>query len=338
MNLPKTTFISSPETEVDRILFISDSITCGFYKDKGFCVLPKLVGKYKAAQIILPNLDYAKIKDYWRNVDETEYCNLLRDEDLKKQLKKLVGERKVSRKIVSDRLKEWKKIENKFWDFAYFLFPSETRLISQLEVRITDFGSTSSYVLCKSKKGGKWIVYLRSDASLSHLAEILLTMMVRNSEKYKYLGWRQTEGLTDFFMTHEKMEKLFVGYRPTMLDLVRVDSNLKKKSSEYLSNLKVVYRDRQLQVHEDLLYFKGKSIENALSSQEKALMLKLYSRSGELVSFDEVADVLWGEGEYVSLWALNKAVQRLRKKLETVGLSENMLKTVRKRGYVFEAN
>ena len=53
----------------------------------------------------------------------------------------------------------------------------------------------------------------------------------------------------------------------------------------------------------------------------------------KIIGFDEVADILWRNEEDYSLWAMNKAMQRIRKKLVEIGLPENSLVTKRKQGY-----
>ena len=64
-------------------------------------------------------------------------------------------------------------------------------------------------------------------------------------------------------------------------------------------------------------------------------MLKLLvGRLGDLVTYDELADKIWGEGEFKSFWALNKVVERLRHKLVGMGIEGSRLESVRGQGYV----
>jgi two-component system OmpR family response regulator len=70
-----------------------------------------------------------------------------------------------------------------------------------------------------------------------------------------------------------------------------------------------------------------------LSARELGLLEILMSRSGRLVSKDQLVDHLCGWGEEVSHNAIEVYVHRLRKKLESSGVN---ITTVRGLGYCFE--
>ncbi len=70
-----------------------------------------------------------------------------------------------------------------------------------------------------------------------------------------------------------------------------------------------------------------------LSARELGLLEILMSRAGRLVSKDQLVDHLCGWGEEVSHNAIEVYVHRLRKKLETSGVT---IATVRGLGYCFE--
>lgn len=51
------------------------------------------------------------------------------------------------------------------------------------------------------------------------------------------------------------------------------------------------------------------------------------------MSYDDLADKLWGEGEFKTYWAINKMIGRLRHKLIKIGV-EAKIEPVRGQGYI----
>lgn len=58
--------------------------------------------------------------------------------------------------------------------------------------------------------------------------------------------------------------------------------------------------------------------------------------SPKLVSFNEVADAIWNDAsdEKFSLYSLSKFAEKIRKKLENLGIQKELIKTVRGKGYI----
>jgi DNA-binding response OmpR family regulator len=74
------------------------------------------------------------------------------------------------------------------------------------------------------------------------------------------------------------------------------------------------------------------------SPREKAILNLLLSKSGVLVTTDEIGDILFSkQPESYSLYAISKFIQRLRDKLEQNGLSGSFIQTKRGEGYLLAA-
>ena len=62
------------------------------------------------------------------------------------------------------------------------------------------------------------------------------------------------------------------------------------------------------------------------------LLTELIKRRGEIVSYDDIADLVWGQGKFKSYWAINKLVQKIQRKIN--GLKINLkIQGIRSRGY-----
>ena len=73
-----------------------------------------------------------------------------------------------------------------------------------------------------------------------------------------------------------------------------------------------------------------------LSLKEHKVFTQLIKHKREIVCFDKIGKVIWG-GEFYdkfSIFAITKLIERLRKKIKKIGISSEIIQTVRKRGYV----
>ena len=73
-----------------------------------------------------------------------------------------------------------------------------------------------------------------------------------------------------------------------------------------------------------------------LTKREKIAFKLLVENRGELVSYDQLADQIWGEGEFKTYWAINKLIERLRPKISQLGIEGKRLQAVRGQGYILQ--
>jgi len=77
-----------------------------------------------------------------------------------------------------------------------------------------------------------------------------------------------------------------------------------------------------------------KQIEN-LAPRDKEILRLLVSKSPNIVTVDEIADILFAANQNAfSLFAIAKFIQRLRDKLEENGVSGSFIQTERGKGYL----
>lgn len=65
-------------------------------------------------------------------------------------------------------------------------------------------------------------------------------------------------------------------------------------------------------------------------------MYFLIKNSNNVVSFDQISDIIFVNEEKFSLFALAKFIQRLREKLEMNGISGSFIQTLRGKGYLLK--
>ncbi len=85
------------------------------------------------------------------------------------------------------------------------------------------------------------------------------------------------------------------------------------------------------------IFFREKIINSHFSSKELALLSLFINEQGNIVHRDKIAKTLWKAKweEKYSDWAIDRLVYRLRKKIVSLGLDRNLVRTIKKRGFIF---
>lgn len=107
-----------------------------------------------------------------------------------------------------------------------------------------------------------------------------------------------------------------------------------RRTYSYNSELKsdiIKFKDITLNIVESKLYFKDKKVE--LTKNELKIMKILMENQEKIVSRDEIIEELWDTDEFISENTLTVNVNRLRKKLDTIGL-EDFILTKKGQGYI----
>lgn len=300
--MPDLKFVNSPKSEEERLKYTRQVIGEGFYQKHGFVVLPAMVkGVDPNALVIYPEkMDYES-----------------------------VGIEKYQR--------EWQRIDLPFWDELEQYLPGCREIHGSIEVRITRYGTVSSSgARIGEKRGNKGIYYLRADVDLAHLAAMIINNFLYTERKNLGITWSKREALMDFIMTRPPMRKLFPNFRPVMSELSRVPAKIRRESDEYIRDLGIRGGVRDLEIMGNKIVCKGEVVSRELSSLEKKVLKLLTEHQGELVSYDELADAVWGVGEFKTFWAINKLVERLRVKLDKLGIAKERIESVRGQGYLLQ--
>lgn len=84
---------------------------------------------------------------------------------------------------------------------------------------------------------------------------------------------------------------------------------------------------------------RGVDVTKMFSNSEREILTSLISKSPDSVNIDELSTIIWGkEEDKFSLWAISKAISRIRKKLSQLGLPKNLISYTRGKGYTLQKN
>lgn len=116
----------------------------------------------------------------------------------------------------------------------------------------------------------------------------------------------------------------------TQILLARISSILRrtKKSSE---DSLIEYHGLKISLEKSIMSYQDKEME--LSKNEIRILYTLIQKKEAIVSRDELMESLWQSNEFVDDNTLTVNVNRVRKKLEAIGL-DNFIQTKRGRGYM----
>lgn len=116
----------------------------------------------------------------------------------------------------------------------------------------------------------------------------------------------------------------------TQVLLARIISILRRIHGANTQDI-ITYNDLKFNLSNGSIQYKGISAE--LTKNEIKILSCLLKSKGKIVSRDELMDFMWNEDSFVDDNNLSVNVTRLRKKLEEVGMKEN-IETRRGLGYI----
>jgi len=94
---------------------------------------------------------------------------------------------------------------------------------------------------------------------------------------------------------------------------------------------------QHIEVIQNEILINSVPVTGIFSDQEREVVLLLLSHAGDVVDRETIAQVLWKSetDEKYSPWAIEQLIKRLRKKLVSLDMPRDCIKTVRGKGYVF---
>lgn len=116
----------------------------------------------------------------------------------------------------------------------------------------------------------------------------------------------------------------------TQILLARIAVMLKRTHKNNAENV-MHYKGMKLQLNNSTVVYEDQMIE--LSKNEMRILYTLLQHQGTIVSRDQLMESLWQSNEFIDDNTLTVNVNRVRKKLESLGMKE-FIKTKRGQGYM----
>lgn len=337
----------SPKTEAKQIRHLVYSTATGFYIKNNWCVLePKKEYYTYPKSVIVPRLNYQNLviitssktglkpKDY--------YKQKFSDEDLR-NLEQAVAKDKSYKKLNKYKLSALKKEYIKLLEQAY----KKTKTIEYLKkadlaVKIypTLYGTKGSfnYVIPKNPVEQHVItLFPRLDQKPEYIIELFVSAIVRgfhNTIPQSHITWDQSEAVSDYLVQNIFGYKVFIG---TLKDL-KEHNNAKyiKNSLDYTKELGFGI-EGMLEYHKETnkIFVLGRDRTTIFAPYELRLLRSLIENKNKTLTFDNITDELYhtNPDEKFSFWGIRKCVQRVRNKLEKLGIPRDTIKSVKGEGF-----
>lgn len=117
----------------------------------------------------------------------------------------------------------------------------------------------------------------------------------------------------------------------TEILLARVTNILRRTTGDFKTNNILIYRDFNLNLSNATVTYQDNSVE--LTKNEVKILSCLINNRGNIVKRDSLIETLWKSDYFVDDSTLTVNINRLRKKLEEIGI-ENPIATRRSLGYI----
>jgi hypothetical protein len=296
-----------PIYQAKYLCFTARSIQLGLFSDEELIVLPTPKHGHEMT-VYFPNWAYSQ--DFWR------------------ALQTLAGQ--PSSSITRVDMADWHEIVQKFLDQLQDVLQSEHLIhrLAEIVVIPTLFGTAGSFSAGTSAAHPtteQLICTYRVDLPISYLCKTILLGVISTTQAgYSDLttpGYTDRKIIGELLAKHDTLQIFLPRLRSKQLSVSE-----RLQSKQYLAALG--YPEAP---------FSLSTIYPQLSFSERKLLKQLEEKAGTIVSFDEVAAVLWGDETYTkfSLYALSAVIKSLRQKLLKAGCRREVICTVRKKGYIY---
>lgn len=316
----------SSEHEKLRVAYHCAILTSGFYQRRGQLIVPKVIPKYSTQCVVMPECVKELPESFWHEAVVAGKTMPVGMTDIMRQAVAKLPLATATHEQLVEIEHSWREREQRYWALLQSLWPDRVQWIGSLEVRLTRYASKVSYYFLERKQSQRLVVHLRDDAGVADLARIIIMALLWPEREVMNLSLTRRMAIADYLMSMKPMQDLF-GHMAPSLVIQNIPATLKRASSAYLDMLGVPVTPDLM----DILIHN----RHVFGEKEWSILLKLVESEGELMSYDEIATILWGDGEFRSFWAINKLVQRIKVKIRKIGVDHARLHVVRGKGCVW---
>jgi hypothetical protein len=320
----------SVQSEAERLGEMCSKVASGFYHLHYFLPIKFELNKPRKDSshlVYLPDLPYSSIPHFWESVAKSGITYPLPTLTITHRLSGLISDLYLPKLSLPQLEKDSQLYLPPVIDWLKSTFPTLS-LPDSFLIHPTYFGTLGSFFW--DKKSNQAILYLRSDQSLHTLIEIVLSAILRpHANTTLYPDWEKTEYLVDYLLINSSLKNLFPSapsWQPTT-NPPHYSQAITKESATFTHILGTPNQSSShFSVKASLTYFGDTPLTN-LTQRENIVMQKLITSSPNALTTDQIGDLLFSQEEKFSLAAINKTIERLRKKLGDLGISSAYLAT-----------
>lgn len=331
----KVRFWYKIDHEISKLIYTLSRIQNGFYGSKNFYLTHTITNQDNT--IVVPNITI--LPNILKNSELSNVPNAIPKNNpyLKKLRPKILSHFTTPEIDVSSYEENWKKIDHKFNEIIDKLFAVTD---FNVDVYLTSTGSISTFYFERNSKD--ITIFLRTDGTNGNIAYAIISSLL--SLQYNFnennpnniFTWNQLQYMIKTILETPMLRSLLdFDFEP--VDTMRLPSTKIITNSNRIYNWLGYKQELPFEINTTVFY-KNEIIRN-LSKNEHILLAKFLENKNEVLSYDEIANIIWGENfqEHFSLQAITKVIQRIRQGLQKNGLDKNIIFNERDKGYILIA-
>jgi hypothetical protein len=312
-------------------LGVADRVSNYFYIKNDIVVLPRMVEDLDT-YIYFPKKEVLKDRLLWEKCKVCNQVYLEREDDYAERISKYFSP--VDNEVVLKFSKYLEREFDSFWHDFSRVCPNLADGVESVTIWPTRIGSPGSEYSSGLDTDKQIKIFLRQDLSADKAFGLMVLERINQTPFYRDYTWKEREAIMDFLCSQSVLARHIPNYKQFLLNIRDHElAEYKSESEAYLKSLGYS-SDSLFEANGDGIYVKGEPIN--LREQEEKVLETLISRNKQLVTYDMLAEVMWGEAatKRFSLAAIAKTVQRVRAKVHEQGVYSNIIQTVRGKGYM----
>lgn len=341
----KTIWSWSYEQEAKRIAYACTNISNGFYAQQGYTVLPSGTSTHHpTTTIYLPDLNYGSIPRFWETVSKVDFKQTqpLKDSVITPIIPAIVSRLKLSEITPepSHPIKPvWEKYSTKILNELCGITGINLKDISSITIHPTRYGSNGSFDVASSLPA-EIKLELRLDQGLKSLLSIIILALQTKPLTEQYQAtWKQIKFLSEWLINSSPLSRLIDKYELTTtstslksLGGLSQNKKLYEQSLTFLKRIGAPISTSDLTQIDNQISYNNKPLLH-LTEREKAILASLISSRPNVLTLEEMGDLIFESENLYSLTTITKTIQHLRDKLEKNSIPSSMIKTIYGQGY-----
>ncbi len=328
----------SINTETERVLYTARGIANGFYQFNNFLVVPSNYPSTQTNLVTIPNLRYESMRNFWKKTSKlSPELPLNYPRTLTEPVKALLTSTFNPTIDYRTQQREWETIQSSILGVLDKLFPREMKKIKKLVIYPTYFGTKLSFSF---PINSTIYLYLRHDHGPANIVWGIVSSLNRKKHFNNYLStWSESQIIADWIIGETEINDLLEKNR-IKKDYSALQETRRGYSKEAVEASKVFYKRHDIdwtantiRAEHGEIIINGKPIK-IFNPKEANVLFMLLANRGSAVDVYKIGEVFCGSCDKFSLYAISKSIQRLRDKLDKLGISGSLIQTVHGQGFM----
>ncbi|MBP9759071.1 helix-turn-helix domain-containing protein [Candidatus Dojkabacteria bacterium] len=338
----KIKWVYEKSNDIYRLNYTFSRIFGGFYINRGIPLMPLNVNTEEKKVVKLPDCEFGelvKYRDRFALLSNDKYKIFTKIDKEIYDIFSAISNDGLGFESVYLIEKRFNEIQVEFEKFCTQFFANINLDDIEITVYPTHFGTQSSYDILLPNETN-FNIFFRNDSSLEDLVSVILSALFYYNLQENYLAsWMESQTLIYWLLQETSLTKV-LGLDKSKLKesmVYKIKNGYSKQvrdiSDKVNSQLCLNLKQIRLELIQDKIYKDGKEVIG-LVEWEKNVLKYFLNNQDRIIEYNQISDILNIQDEDYSLWAIAKRIQRLRDKMDMLGLGGYVIQNVRGKGFM----